>query len=179
MENEILGRVKASSYQTYANLIDKHISPVLDRMKLCLITPSVVLEFVTCLQRFGMANSTARSAYRLFVSAMKAAHDEGLIKRNPCRKIRIQHSEAQEQRVLTPKEQLMLKNELIAAKSLPALLSLYTGMRLGEVCALKKSDINPENSTAHSARLENLACRRFPEVHSFLARHSFADISHE
>lgn len=147
MENELLGSVKASSYQTYTNLLKKHLLPMLGKMKLVSVTPSVVNDFVTALENTGLAYSTIKGAYRLLSAAMRSAFEEGLIKKNPCRKIKIQHSEREDQRVLTRAEQEMVKKATYGINDLPALLSLYTGMRLGEVCALKWSDIDWEKKT--------------------------------
>ncbi len=147
MENELLGSVKASSYQTYTNLLKKHLLPMLGPMKLVSVTPSVVNDFVTALENTGLAYSTIKGAYRLLSAAMRSAFEEGLIKKNPCRKIKIQHSEREDQRVLTRAEQEMVKKATYGINDLPALLSLYTGMRLGEVCALKWSDIDWEKKT--------------------------------
>jgi len=51
------------------------------------------------------------------------------------------------QRVLTPPEQKALRAAITEKEDLPALVSLYTGLRLGEVCALKWSDIDWERRT--------------------------------
>lgn len=72
---------------------------------------------------------------------MRSACDAGLILCNPCRRIRLQPKEAALQRVLSKAEQDAL-TQAARECNLPALLSLYTGMRLGEICALKWADID-------------------------------------
>ena len=47
-----------------------------------------------------------------------------------------------EQRVLTVKEQQSILAKAKDQDNLPVLLASYTGMRLGEICALKWSDID-------------------------------------
>ena len=78
---------------------------------------------------------------------MRYALDEGVIRKNPCRRIHIQHREHGEQRVLNRSEQEKLRQTADDTRDLPALLSLYTGMRLGEICALKWTDIDWEQGT--------------------------------
>ena len=146
MENELLGSVKASSYQTYTNLLNRYLLPNIGDVCLCAVTPSIINEFVECLEGAGIARSTVKSAYRLLAAAMRYALDEGMILKNPCRNIRIQRPEQTEQRVLTRTEQEMLRSSA-SDSDLPTILSLYTGMRLGEACALKWSDIDWEKKT--------------------------------
>lgn len=146
MEEEILGNVKPSSYQTYMNLLNKHLLPMIGKIKIAAVTPSVVHHFVEMLETSNLSYSMIRSVYRLLSASMRCAFEEGLISKNPCRKIKIQREETAEQRVLTRAEQHLIKQSAEAA-DLPALLSLYTGMRLGEICALKCSDIDCEKKT--------------------------------
>lgn len=142
MENELLGSVKASSYQTYCNILKKHLLPSLGKMKLASITPCIVRDFVAALENSALAHNTIKGIFRLLSAAMRCAFEEGMIRNNPCRRIKIQRIEQKEQRVLTRSEQEKLKRAKFGVGDLPTLLSLYTGMRLGEVCALKWTDID-------------------------------------
>lgn len=146
MENELRGCIKASSYQTYANLVNRYLVPFFGHMELSAVTPGTVNEFIEQMQQMDLAHSTIKGAYRLLRAALGYAQDEGLIRKNPCRKIRIQRSEQTEQRVLTRIEHEKLRMSADISNLAP-LLSLYTGMRLGEICALKWSDINWEKKT--------------------------------
>lgn len=147
MENELLGSVKESSYQTYLNLLNKHLLPQLGGMILTELTPSILHGFVNGLLDSGLSESMVRSIYRLLSAGMRAALDEGVIRKNPCKKLRIQRGEGTEQRVLSKDEQKTVESVLSEGKDLTALLAMYTGMRLGEVCALKWTDVDFENGT--------------------------------
>ena len=147
MESELRGSVKVSSYQTYASLLRKHLLPGLGRMKLAGVTPGDVREWIESMELSGLAASTIKGAFRLLAAAMKAAWEDGRIAKNPCRKLRIQRSEHEEQRVLTRGEQDLLKKSAVGPRELPPLMCLYTGLRLGEVCALKWSDVDWERGT--------------------------------
>ena len=166
-KNELLGSVKESSYQTYLRQINAHLLPALGRLPLSEVTPAAVHDFVTQMEGAGFAHSTVKGALRLLNAALRSAQEEGLIFKNPCRKIRIQPKEAAEQRALSRSEQETLRKAAAAQDDLPTLLGLYTGMRLGEVCALKWSDIDWEKKTItvrrtaqRTASMENREGRR-------------------
>lgn len=109
MENELLGSIKESSRQTYRNLLTHHLLPMLGGYALTQLTPKVVHEFVEELESTGLAESTIRGVYRLLSSAMRYALDEGVIRKNPCRKIHIQPREHGEQRVLNTTNSLSVQ----------------------------------------------------------------------
>lgn len=142
IESEMRGRVKPSSYQTYQNLLRRHILPSIGEQRLCAITPAILSEYVRLLESKGLAGSTVKGAYRLLSAAMQAALEAGLIAENPCRKLRVRCGETDRQRVLSRREHEKVLNAAVERRHLPMLVSLYTGMRLGEVCALKWSDID-------------------------------------
>lgn len=147
MENELMGSVKASSYQTYLYQANRHLIPHLGDMELTELNPKAMLSFVNCLQEKGLSESTIRSVYRLLSACMRAALDEGVIRKNPCKKIRIRHEESREQRVMSQSEQKIVEREMKCEGNLSALMSMYTGLRLGEICGLKWADVDWENGT--------------------------------
>jgi len=141
MEEEILGAVKPSSYQTYRIILQKHIFPILGHYSLAEMSRGVVYQFLSALERTTLATGTVRGIFRLLNAGMKWALEEGIIQKNPCHKLRPSSAPPREQRILTLAEQKKMRNH--AGKNItPILLSLYTGMRLGEICALKWEDIN-------------------------------------
>ena len=161
MESEVLGRVKTSSYQTYRRQLT-HVLAALGDCPLPELTPALIHDFIEGLQASGLAASTVHGVYRLLASAMRFALDEGVIAKNPCRKLRFQRGENAEQRALSRGEQEELRLAASRDKDLPALLSLYTGMRLGEVCALKWADIDWEKGTITVRRTVQRVARTTP-----------------
>ncbi|MDO4389463.1 MAG: site-specific integrase [Eubacteriales bacterium] len=147
LESEVLGRVKTSSYQTYLQQINIHLIPALGDFSLSKLTPVVVHSFISQMEETGFAHNTVKNAFRLLNAALRFAQEEGLILKNPCKKVRVQPKEMMEQRVLSQSEQEKVRKTALAQEDLPTLLSLYTGMRLGEVCGLKWSDIDWEKRT--------------------------------
>lgn len=146
LHEEVIARVKPSTYQAYENIITRHIVPRIGGMYLHELVAASIVEFLYALREVGLADSTISSVFRVLSAALAFAQEEGQISRNPCKKIKLHPSETPAQRVLSVKEQEKLRKAASEA-DLPTLLGLYTGMRLGEVCALKWEDVNWDEGT--------------------------------
>lgn len=141
LHEEVIARVKPSTYQAYENIITKHIVPRIGGLYLHELTAAGIVEFLNAHREGGLADSTIASVFRVLSAGLTFAQEEGLMSRNPCKKIRLQPTETPVQRVLSVKEQESMRKGASFA-DLPTLLGLYAGMRLGEVCALKWEDID-------------------------------------
>lgn len=116
-------------------------------MKLALIVPSILHDFVAALEESGLAYNMANmamSVYRFPKAIVRNASEEGLNQENPCRRIKTRYVEQEEHHVLNRHEQEFVKRSIFDMNDLPTLLGLYTGMRLGKVSALMWSDIDWE-----------------------------------
>ena len=140
-------RIKASSWQTYENILNRHLLPALGNCTLAEITVDIIGALVRDLENRGLAASTIRGILRILNSILRCAMEEGLIAQNPCRKVRMRGERVERQRVLSRQEQRAILATAQEERDIPALLSLYTGMRLGEICALKWEDVNWEQGT--------------------------------
>lgn len=65
LENEVIGRVKQSSYQTYVRQINVHLLPKLGSLTLSEISSSVIYQFVAQLEASSMAYNSIKSVVRL------------------------------------------------------------------------------------------------------------------
>lgn len=146
MRHHLLGErrahLKPSSRQAYRALYERHIEPVFGAVDLMRITPEDVAQFTALLYRKKLAQNTVAGIVRLLSSALRAAQEEGLIRRNPCARVAVRQAPREEQRVLTGQEQARVKSAAADAGSVITLMALYTGMRLGEICALQWQDID-------------------------------------
>ena len=147
LTGEVQWRVKESTYQTYQRLLKHHVLPEIGFVMLDRLSTDDVRGMLSAMYDKGMAHSSAVCVLRLVSSALSDAVEEGLIRRNPCRKLRLKQPEQAEQRALSREEHQQLRNALTGQTNLPALLGLYTGMRLGEVCALKWRDVDWDRRT--------------------------------
>ena len=81
--------------------------------------------------------------------SMTYAEDNGIVVACNPQRLTVKKTE-KEMRVLTPQEQEALVRVLLNEMSLPkfgVLLSLYTGIRIGELCALQWEDLCLSSST--------------------------------
>lgn len=144
-------RVKESSYVKYYNLVQNHILPDLGDCPLERLTTTMVYQFVQGKLnngrrdgRGGLSEKTVKDMLMVLREiCLYAAHWEIEI---PCHfeLIRIRRKEM-EVRILTRQNQVELERFLMADNSLSRIgiqLSLYMGLRLGEVCALKRRHIS-------------------------------------
>lgn len=134
--------LKPRSLQTYLLLYEKHIMPCFACRDIGRISVADVHQFIHILNRKKLAPATISNILRLLSISLKAAQAEGLISQDPCSRISFSQQSAQEQRVLTITEQEQIKAAAMKKGNLAVLLAMYTGMRLGEICALQWQDID-------------------------------------
>jgi len=136
-------RVRASTYSRYHQIVRLHILPALGDLKLQSIAAQDVQNFVEMLRAKGLAAGTVRNIFRVLYAALKKAADTGAMETNVCKDISLPQSEPKKAPVLTRYEQMILEAAALNdPNGLAVLLALYTGMRLGEICALRWEDVD-------------------------------------
>lgn len=134
---------KRSTIAKYTTILHKHILPEFDHIQISSFNTRTINDFMS--NRYADASS---SLYSSIVSVMKSvleyAVQEGHLSSISYRKTK-RPSEKQQTTILSDAERIRLETYLLADPDLSKLgvyLCLYTGMRIGEVCALKWSDID-------------------------------------
>lgn len=137
--------VKESTYIRYYERIHGYIIPAIGNLKLSKVSQEVVKSFIDNLKNRKLSVSTIKGVYTLLNSSMKKAVLMQLISSNPCENIKMPSMEKKELNVLNRSEQIAIE---IAASGhskmaeIYTIVSLYTGLRIGEICALKWQDID-------------------------------------
>ncbi|MEG0258098.1 MAG: site-specific integrase [Christensenella sp.] len=140
--------VCTSTYETYQSQINTHILPVFENRVLRKITTREIQDFVNDLRQRRSAGMV-HNVTRLLSSVFRAAQNKGLSAINPCEGVRKPKNKAKPPRVLTCGEQAKLERMAMDTGSLEYLLCLYTGLRLGELCALKWEDIDMDGGVIY------------------------------
>lgn len=138
--------VKQSSYVKYQDVIEKHIRPVLGKYPVGKISTQLVEQYVQNLilhgrldGKGGLSPKSVQDIITIVKNTFSYAAYQGYPVSCNLSRLSVKR-EAREMRVFTRKEQERLQaylQEDMDDTKLGILLCLYTGIRLGELCALK------------------------------------------
>lgn len=154
-------RLKESSFARYYYLADRYIKPRLGRYFVSEITTDVVEKQILDLCQFGKLKGTGKLSdkmvadiFSLIKQSIMWCRDTGY--QAPCdlSRIRIKRSSPKIV-VLSQLEHKHLEGELKAKMDtyrLGVLVAMYTGIRVGELCALQWIDINLEEKIIHVSK---------------------------
>lgn len=154
-------RVKPSSYANYYYLLEKHIRPYFGKIKMSELSKGNLNKFINqklengrLKRKGGISKKYLRDMVSIVKSVASFCEQEYEIPS----KIRYAGSikvEKNEVKLLNTDEQKKLTaylSENITLHNIGILISLYTGLRLGEVCALMWEDIDFNERLLHIRR---------------------------
>ena len=142
--------IKESSYAKYSQIVDCHIRPALGHFQSSKISTQMIEKFVQ--QQLhegrldgqgGLSPKTVTDLLTIIKNSVEYAKDHGIAMDCSLQKLTVKKC-SKEMRVFTPLEQESLVRVLLSDIDLckfGVLLSLYTGIRIGELCALRWGDI--------------------------------------
>ena len=149
-------KTKESTHARYSQLVRTHIKPHLGRYQLSRISTSKIegfLEYLLSKGRLdgagGLSPKTVTDILAIIKNTMEYARSQNIAVICNLEKLSVKGKE-KEMRVLTPEEQDALAVVLVRNMDrykFGVLLSLYTGIRIGELCALQWGDFETNLST--------------------------------
>ncbi|WP_229783451.1 tyrosine-type recombinase/integrase [Pilimelia anulata] len=131
----------------YRWLNRKYIEPTLSGKMLKNITPGMVREWRANLLADGIAATMVAKAYRLLRAVLNTAVDDELIRRNPCRIPGAGTERPAERPTATVAQVLTLADTVPARFRALILLAAFTGLRYGELAALRRQDVGEDFDT--------------------------------
>lgn len=151
LTGDVSSRVKPSTYESYYSCVYKHIIPFFMKSEHNCIEKNSVSGFVTYIREDVLiAETSKKKILAIFKIALKE-----ILKTSPqlhelLELVKLPSTDYGEVQVFTSKEQRTIEQGALNAKdacSIGVILCFYTGIRLGELCALKWSDIDFESGT--------------------------------
>ncbi len=156
----IQSQVRQSTFVKYASILEKHIKPDLGAAPPGMVSETLIDRFrQSLLTERELAPKTVRDILAVLRSVLSftAGQFPGLF---PLPEIRYPKAERRPIRVLSVQEQRRLTDYLLVgldACKFGILLALFTGLRLGELCALQWKNISvPERTIRVGATLQRL-----------------------
>lgn len=141
--------IKESSYNKYLTSIENNIIPYLGNINIKKIKDSDIYDFFNKEEILALSDSTRKILYIIINSSINYCVDNKYIKSFPKLKVKLK---VPKHKVIyfTKKEQYIFEKYIlnnINLNNLGLLLDLYTGIRIGELCALQWKDIDFINNT--------------------------------
>jgi integrase len=143
---EASGAITARTAQRYRQLLENQIVPHLGAKPLQRLAILDIEQWHTALRNGGLAARTIGHAHRVLGKALGDAERAGIVVKNPCK--------LQKAPKVPETEMVIVKDvlgfvEKVRGERLYALavVALFTGMRLGEILALKDERVNLDSGT--------------------------------
>jgi len=166
--------VGVSSHSAYYSIIHNHIAPAFSNVLLKDLNLDILQRFFNLKavggradkvkdpatgelisKSGGLSTSTLSKMRMLILLALDTAVDNSLIRTNVATKVRFAKERQPEIKILTASQQKRLENAALGdgrLLSFSILIALYTGLRIGEIAALKIEDIDLEGKMLYVRR---------------------------
>lgn len=151
--------IKLSTYACYEQYIRNHINPLLGDRPMSSLKPIDLQNFFNdravrgnIKEEKGLSPKSLTNLRNMMHISFDQAMREGLIRRNLIEDVRLPKMPKREMRVLSRKEQERL---IVSAQLAPepsafgVVFAMFTGLRLGEICALKWKNVDMEKRVVY------------------------------
>lgn len=142
--NESKNHLKISSHQKYSAIFANHISRQIGDLPLKNLTPNIITQFTDGLLSEELSRETVNLVLTVLGKGLTKAKEKY---KAAVPEIHLLKTAKAQTRVFSESEQRILVRHLLPLGdvfSFGILLTLYTGLRIGEVCALKWEDITDD-----------------------------------
>lgn len=160
--NAVANRVKESTFANYQNKFEKHILPEFGNVPCADLTAGRINTFINRKLADGLSASYVRDIFTVFKTLLKYAQEEYGFKLS-LKNVVLPKSERKQVEKISNDQQKKLVSYLKANMSLTAfgiLLSLFMGLRIGELCGLKWEDVDFQHKILHIRRtVQRISCK--------------------
>ncbi|MBO0452867.1 site-specific integrase, partial [Candidatus Enterococcus murrayae] len=141
---EVQSEVKPSTLSSYYYKLSKYVLPIIRNIPLNELSLETGKTLLHELQK-QLAKSTVQVIFRILNKCLNQAKKIGKLNVNPFTELKIPKAKQTRIRALSMTEQRKVMNIATKEKKgygIPTLLAMYSGMRIGEIAALKWEDID-------------------------------------
>ena len=151
-----LGHLKPKTRRSYETSLRCHVLPLLGKAKVGTLDRSAIRRFTSQLTEGGAGPAVVQIAVQVTRHVLNIAVEDGALRANPALALRLAKSVAGEKLFLSP-EQVSGLADAIQPEMYATLIrfAAYTGLRAGEICALRLGRLDLLRGTVEVA--ESLA----------------------
>jgi integrase len=148
LRDSVQGSVRASTYKSYGQQVRRYLKPSLGQMKLRKLNPMHVQGLYREMQDRGLSARTVQYAHAVLHRALEQATRWGMVGRNVAKDVDSPQVKREEMRPLN-RDQTRTLLKAAEGHRLEALyiVAVHTGMRPGELLALKWDDVDLDSGT--------------------------------
>jgi integrase len=135
-------QVETSTLAAYRSYLDKHFIPTFGRRPMGKILPSEIQRWVTTAIEGGLSAASVRKYHTMLGSVFERAQRDQVVTFNPCAHTELPKVIKKRARTLTPVEYETILTALPAQHRLMVETAINTGLRWGELIALKSRHLD-------------------------------------
>ncbi len=167
---------KANTHNSYNYVLNKHVIPVFGNRKIYSIKPSELTLWQNDLLK-TLSNKAAITTRIIFNGIFEDALRDEIISKNPFSIIKAPQNIAKNENIPFSKEEVFRILDASPDKiKLFFSIGFFTGMRTGEITALKWSDIDLENKVIQVRRTRNKGVETTPKTKSSIRDVDILDV---
>ena len=158
------GAIERNTLVGYKSYLKNHIFPAMGDMDIQEITVDAVQEYING-KAERLSGKTIKEHIRLMSAIFDGAVEDELITKNPfkSKRLKITGKESKAVEAYTEDEYRDFEREVLprleGSTQLFAAITIYTGMRRGEICALRWEDIDLDGKRIHVSKAVAWPCQ--------------------
>lgn len=141
-------RVKPATFSTYQYKMNQYILPIIGKQEVAALSAEQLQAMVEQWQSTGLSATTIQLCFRLVKAMLKEARSHCFVPVDLERNIYLPARGFKKVNPLSKEEQQKIEQAALSEKyGLAVILALHTGLRIGEIAALRWEDVNLERGT--------------------------------
>ena len=145
----ILPQIEETTAYGYRGMIENYLKPQIGEIRLQKLTARDIQQYYTWLMdEKKLSPNTVIEHHNLLTNTLNAAERQEYITKNPMRAVSPPKKRQREAKFYTPEQLGILLDKAVGTRlELPVFICAYLGLRRGELCGLRWSDVDLEHKT--------------------------------